>query len=87
MYVVLILSSLANVLLQSGSTVPEWMLKLPKPSKMKRREMGKVNRGEAVTKAGRIGRSQALKRKCVCSILALMTVHIISLMVVTQPND
>jgi len=56
------LKPIANVLLQSGSTVPEWILKLPKPSKMKRREMGKVKRGEAVTKAGRIGRNQAIKK-------------------------
>lgn len=54
---------IANVLLQSGSTAPEWMLKLPKPSKMKRREMGKVKRGNFVTKDGRVGRSQAIRKK------------------------
>ncbi|TDL28901.1 P-loop containing nucleoside triphosphate hydrolase protein [Rickenella mellea] len=57
------LKAIANVLSQSGSTVPEWMLKLPKPSKLKRRQMGKVNRGDAVSKAGNIGRSLAIKRK------------------------
>ncbi|KAL1749132.1 P-loop containing nucleoside triphosphate hydrolase protein [Schizophyllum fasciatum] len=35
------LKAIANVLLQSGSTVPDWILKLPKPSKMKRKQMGK----------------------------------------------
>ncbi len=51
------------MLLQSGSTVPEWILKLPKPSKMKRREMGKVKRAEAVNNARRIGRSEAIKKR------------------------
>ncbi|EMD41525.1 hypothetical protein CERSUDRAFT_146544 [Gelatoporia subvermispora B] len=57
------LKAIANVLLQSGSTVPEWILKLPKPSKMKRREMGKVKRAEAVTPASRIGRQDAIKKR------------------------
>ncbi|RDX56322.1 P-loop containing nucleoside triphosphate hydrolase protein [Lentinus brumalis] len=57
------LKTIANVLLQSGSTVPEWILKLPKPSKMKRREMGKVKRAEAVNNARRIGRSDAIKKR------------------------
>lgn len=57
---------IANVLLQSGSPVPEWILKLPKPSKMKRREMGKVKRAEAVNNARRIGRGDAIKKRCVC---------------------
>ncbi|KAH8120508.1 P-loop containing nucleoside triphosphate hydrolase protein [Phellopilus nigrolimitatus] len=56
------LKPIANVLLQSGSTVPEWISKLPKPSKLKRREMGKVKRGEMVTKDGRIGRNQAIRK-------------------------
>ena len=55
--------SIANVLLQSGSTVPEWISKLPKPSKMKRKLMGKVERGETVTKDGRIGRNEAVKKR------------------------
>jgi ATP-dependent RNA helicase DDX52/ROK1 len=54
---------IANVLLQSGSTVPEWILKLPKPSKLKRRQMGKVKRSETVNSAARIGRAQAIKKK------------------------
>lgn len=54
---------IANVLLQSGSAVPGWILKLPKPSKMKRREMGKIKRAEAVNNARRIGRSDAIKKR------------------------
>ncbi|KAL4250098.1 ATP-dependent RNA helicase ROK1 [Abortiporus biennis] len=57
------LKMIANVILQSGSTVPEWILKLPKPSKMKRRNMGKVKRPSTVTDANRIGRRDALKKK------------------------
>ncbi|EJD04257.1 P-loop containing nucleoside triphosphate hydrolase protein [Fomitiporia mediterranea MF3/22] len=57
------LKPIANVLLQSGSTVPEWMLKLPKPSRMKRRDMGKIERGDAVTKSDRIGRMIAVKKR------------------------
>ncbi|EKM60713.1 uncharacterized protein PHACADRAFT_110354 [Phanerochaete carnosa HHB-10118-sp] len=58
------LKTIANVILQSGSTVPEWILKLPKPSKMKRREMGKVKRADAVNSARRIGRQEAIKKRC-----------------------
>ncbi|KAF7798589.1 hypothetical protein EIP86_009811 [Pleurotus ostreatoroseus] len=54
---------IANVILQSGSTVPEWMVKLPRPSKMKRREMGKAKRADVVNSAGRIGRAQAIKKR------------------------
>lgn len=54
---------IANVMLQSGSTVPEWVLKLPRPSKMKRRAMGKVQRGEAVTKDDGIGRREANRKR------------------------
>lgn len=57
------LKMIANVILQSGSSVPEWMLKLPKPSKMKRREMGKVKRADTVNDARRIGRSDAIKKR------------------------
>ncbi|KZT67658.1 P-loop containing nucleoside triphosphate hydrolase protein [Daedalea quercina L-15889] len=57
------LKTIANVLLQSGSSVPEWILKLPKPSKMKRRQMGKVKRAEAVNNASRVGRNDAIKKK------------------------
>jgi len=51
------------VLLQSGSPVPEWVAKLPKPSKMKRKQMGRVKRPDAVNKARYIGRNQALKKR------------------------
>ncbi|KAF7310528.1 hypothetical protein HMN09_00595500 [Mycena chlorophos] len=57
------LKAIANVLLQSGSTVPEWITKLPKPSKMRRRQMGKVKRDEGVNPARRIGRQDALKKR------------------------
>ncbi|KAJ8520593.1 hypothetical protein ONZ45_g2621 [Pleurotus djamor] len=57
------LKPIANVLLQSGSTVPEWMLKLPKPSKMKRKAMGKVKRAEVVNFARKIGRNDAIKKR------------------------
>ncbi|KAH8086609.1 P-loop containing nucleoside triphosphate hydrolase protein [Cristinia sonorae] len=57
------LKTIANVILQSGSTVPEWILKLPKPSKMKRKEMGKVKRPETVQEARRVGRSDAIKKR------------------------
>ncbi|KAJ6501555.1 P-loop containing nucleoside triphosphate hydrolase protein [Mycena vitilis] len=57
------LKAIANVLLQSGSTVPEWILKLPKPSKLKRRQMGKVKRAEIVNPARKIGRSDAIKMR------------------------
>ncbi|KAF8665143.1 hypothetical protein AX16_000609 [Volvariella volvacea WC 439] len=57
------LKPIANVLLQSGSTVPEWILKLPKPSKMKRKMMGKVKRAEYINNARRIGRNDAIKKR------------------------
>ncbi|KAL0950684.1 hypothetical protein HGRIS_007463 [Hohenbuehelia grisea] len=57
------LKPIANVLLQSGSTVPEWILKLPKPSKMKRKAMGKVKRDEIVNSARKIGRNDAVKKR------------------------
>lgn len=40
-------------------------MKLPKPSKMKRRQMGKVKRAEAVNNASKIGRNDAIKKRCV----------------------
>ncbi|KAI0078480.1 P-loop containing nucleoside triphosphate hydrolase protein [Panus rudis PR-1116 ss-1] len=57
------LKTIANVILQSGSSVPEWILKLPKPSKMKRREMGKIKRAETVDSAHRVGKKDAIKRR------------------------
>ncbi|KDQ54901.1 hypothetical protein JAAARDRAFT_134603 [Jaapia argillacea MUCL 33604] len=57
------LKTIANVLLQSGSPVADWILKLPKPSKMKRKAMGKVKRGDFVNEARRIGRGDAIKKR------------------------
>ncbi|KAK2461709.1 hypothetical protein APHAL10511_006172 [Amanita phalloides] len=57
------LKPIATVLSQSGSSVPEWILKLPKPSRMKRKSMGKVDRPEIVNVARKIGRRDALKRR------------------------
>ena len=61
--------SIANVLLQSGSSVPEWIMKLPKPSKMRRKQMGKIKREEFVNKARSIGRGDAIKKRYVRSVL------------------
>ncbi|OSX67895.1 hypothetical protein POSPLADRAFT_1043079 [Postia placenta MAD-698-R-SB12] len=57
------LKTIANVLLQSGSPVPEWILKLPKPSKVKRRQMGKTRRTDAVNNASKTGRNDAIKKR------------------------
>lgn len=57
------LKSIANVLLQSGSSVPDWLLKLPRPSKIKRRAMGRIQRPDYVNPARRIGRSDAMKKR------------------------
>ncbi|CAK5279910.1 unnamed protein product [Mycena citricolor] len=57
------LKAIANVLLQSGSQVPEWITKLPKPSKMKRKQMGKVKRTEFVNPHRKIGRRDAIKMR------------------------
>ncbi|KAJ3575900.1 hypothetical protein NP233_g782 [Leucocoprinus birnbaumii] len=57
------LKSIANVILQAGQTVPDWIIKLPKPSRMKRRVMGKVKRPEVVNDARKIGRQDAVKRR------------------------
>ncbi|KAF9470719.1 P-loop containing nucleoside triphosphate hydrolase protein [Pholiota conissans] len=57
------LKMIANVILQSGFTVPEWITKLPKPSKMKRRQMGKIKRPDAVNPARSIGRRDAIKQR------------------------
>ncbi|EGO02772.1 hypothetical protein SERLA73DRAFT_176143 [Serpula lacrymans var. lacrymans S7.3] len=57
------LKSIANVLLQSGSTVPDWILKMPKPSKLKKKQMGKVKRAEMVNTARKIGRGDAIKKR------------------------
>ncbi|KAF9243779.1 P-loop containing nucleoside triphosphate hydrolase protein [Melanogaster broomeanus] len=57
------LKSIANVLLQSGSTVPDWIIKLPKPSKLKKKQMGRVRGAETVNAARKIGRSEAMKKR------------------------
>ncbi|KZV76948.1 P-loop containing nucleoside triphosphate hydrolase protein [Peniophora sp. CONT] len=57
------IKSVANVIMQSGFSVPDWIVKLPKPSKMKRKQMGKVKRADTVNPARRIGRDEAIKRR------------------------
>ncbi|CAA7259991.1 unnamed protein product [Cyclocybe aegerita] len=57
------LKMIANVILQSGFTVPDWILKLPKPSKLKRRQMGKVKRPDIVNPARKVGRRDAVKKR------------------------
>ncbi|KAJ4485535.1 P-loop containing nucleoside triphosphate hydrolase protein [Lentinula aciculospora] len=57
------LKSIANVILQSGQSVPEWITKLPKPSKMKRKQMGKAKHPEMVNAARKIGRNDAIKKR------------------------
>ncbi|KAH8834929.1 P-loop containing nucleoside triphosphate hydrolase protein [Flagelloscypha sp. PMI_526] len=57
------LKSIANVLLQSGSSVSEWILKLPKPSKIKRKQMGKVKRAETVNTAREVAKRHAVKKR------------------------
>ncbi|KAI6005063.1 P-loop containing nucleoside triphosphate hydrolase protein [Pisolithus orientalis] len=57
------LKSIANVLLQSGSSVPEWILKLPKPSRLKKKQMGRVKRAETVNPARKIGRRDAIRKR------------------------
>jgi hypothetical protein len=54
---------IGNVILQSGFSVPEWIVKLPKPSKMKRRLMGKIQRPDAVNPSRNIGRREAIKKR------------------------
>ncbi|TFK40884.1 P-loop containing nucleoside triphosphate hydrolase protein [Crucibulum laeve] len=57
------LKSIANVILQSGFSVPDWILKLPKPSKIKRRTMGKTKRPDTVNMARKVGRREAIKKR------------------------
>lgn len=90
---------IANVILQSGFTVPDWMLKLPKPSKMKRKQMGKVKRPEMVNPARFVGRRDAVKKRyvfCITGGLIYITVPFHSNMIlgskrraakVSQPDD
>lgn len=60
---VLFSCSIANVILQAGQTVPEWIAKLPKPSKVKRKAMGKVKRQEIVNDSRKIGRQDAIRKR------------------------
>lgn len=62
---------IANVILQSGFTVPEWIAKLPKPSKMKRRQMGKTKRPDIVNPARHVGRRDSVKKRCVMPVFSL----------------
>jgi len=57
------LKPIANVLSQSGSPVPEWITKLPKPSKLNRRNMGKTPRPTRVNFDSHIGRGQAIWKR------------------------
>jgi len=49
-------------MLQAGQTVPDWITKLPKPSKMKRKTMGKMKRPELVNEVRKIGRQGTIKK-------------------------
>lgn len=66
--------SIATVILQSGQQVPEWLLKLPKPSKMKRKQMGKVKRPAGVNPARKIGRNEAMKKRYVLFVESVLLV-------------
>jgi len=57
------LKMIANVILQSGFTVPEWILRLPKPSKTKRKLMGKIKRADTINPARHLGHRNAVKRR------------------------
>jgi len=60
------LNRIANVIMQSGQSVPDWMAKLPKPGKKKKKDMGKAQRAKASVglKGENVGRAQALKKRC-----------------------
>jgi len=49
-------------MLQAGQSVPDWITKLPKPSKMKRKTMGKMKRPESVNEVRKIDRQSAIKK-------------------------
>ncbi|KAG8748637.1 RNA-dependent ATPase rok1 [Ceratobasidium sp. 414] len=60
------LKMVANVLKASGNPVPEWMLKLPKPSKLKKRALRRkpVERKDVGVVAGRVvGKGDAIRRR------------------------
>jgi len=48
-------------MLQAGQSIPDWITKLPKPSKMKRKTMGKMKRPESVNEVRKIDRQSAIK--------------------------
>ncbi|XP_006454574.1 hypothetical protein AGABI2DRAFT_189828 [Agaricus bisporus var. bisporus H97] len=72
------LKSIANVIMQSGQTVPDWIIKLPKPSKMKRKAMGKVKRPETVNDARNIGRQDAIRKRDIIAASKRRKINIIS---------
>lgn len=47
--------------------MPEWILKLPKPSKLKKKQMGKVKRADTVNAARKIGRNDAISVEVIFS--------------------
>ena len=51
--------------MQSGQSIPDWMVKLPKPGKKKKKDMGKAQRANANVglKGENVGRAQALKKR------------------------
>ena len=51
--------------MQSGQSVPDWMVKLPKPGKKKKKAMGKAQHAKASVgpKGENVGRAQALKKR------------------------
>lgn len=55
--------------MQSGQSVPDWMAKLPKPGKKKKKDMGKAQRTKASVglKGENVGRAQVLKKRCAIS--------------------
>lgn len=61
--------------MQSGQTVPDWIIKLPKPSKMKRKAMGKVKRPETVNDARNIGRQDAIRKRCAFAVWFPADIH------------
>jgi ATP-dependent RNA helicase DDX52/ROK1 len=63
----LVLNRIVNVIMQSGQSVPDWMVRLPKPGKKKKKEMGRTQRAKASVgpKGENVGRAEALKKKYV----------------------
>lgn len=65
------MNRIANVIMQSGQSVPDWMVKLPKPGKKKKKDMGKAQRARASVglKGENVGRAQVLKKRYVISYI------------------